>query len=79
MTQFPLKVVLNVDKESVDTYFELLDEARLLLRYLIQYVKFSIKPTEEGYVTSLTLENPGMIKSILSEIEELLSRLHKRK
>ena len=79
MTQFPLKVVLNVDKQSVDTYFKLLDEAKSLYKYLIQHVQLIIKPTHEGYTVLLTIESPGAVEGIMFEIKELISRLREQK
>ena len=79
MTQFPLKVVLNVDKQSVDTYFKLLNEAKSLYQHLIQHVQLIIKPTHEGYTVLLTIENPGTVECIMSEIKELISKLREQK
>ena len=79
MTQFPLKVVLNVDKQSVDTYFKLLDEAKLLYQYLIQHAQLLIKPADQGYTVSLNIEELGTIECIMFEIKELISRLREQK
>ena len=79
MTQFPLKVVLNVDEQSVDTYFKLLEKAKSLYQHLIQHAQLLIKPADQGYMVSLNIEELGTVECIMFDMKVLISRLREQK